>query len=188
MTGPRCEQLSPAVLADYAAGDVTEREALSIEEHLFACADCGGRAADLDALVHGVQDAMRSAEVGGFTTDEILNRLARDGVRVRSFTLVPGAVVPCAVWEGDELMALRLRADMGDARELTVSQRVGGTEVVRASGQPAGARGEVIFAQPAAWVRQLPEVEVEVVLAVRDGDEEHTVGTYTLVHGGSLHR
>jgi hypothetical protein len=130
-----------------------------------------------------------SAAVSGFVTDEVLNRLARDGVRVRTFALSPGSVVPCAVWEGDELMALRLRADFGAAREVTLSQRVGGTEVVRATGHVAAASpGEIIYAQPAAWVRQLPVVEVEVLLTAHEAGADRLIGSYTLVHGGSLQR
>jgi anti-sigma factor RsiW len=107
MTSPRCERFTLADLTDYAAGELAEAEAAAIEDHLFSCADCAGRAAELDALVRAIQPAMRSAEVGGFVTDAVLNQLARDGVRVRTYALSPGAVVPCAVWDDDELLALR---------------------------------------------------------------------------------
>ena len=109
MTAPGCERIALADLTDYAAGELPETEAAAIEEHLFSCADCGARAAELDALVRAIPPAVRSAEVGGFVTDAVLNRLAREGVRVRTYALSPGAVVPCAVWDDDELMALRLR-------------------------------------------------------------------------------
>ena len=110
-------------------------------------------------------------------TDAVLNRLARDGVRVRSYALSPGAVVPCAVvWDDDELMTLRLRADFGGASEFTLSQRVAGTEVVRVTGQvAASSQDELIFALPAAWVRQFPVVEVDLLLTAHEGDEERTV-------------
>jgi anti-sigma factor RsiW len=189
VTTSGCERLALADLADYAAGELSDAESAVIEEHLFSCADCGARAATFDALVRAIPPAVGSAEVGGFVTDAILNRLARDGVRVRSFALSPGAVVPCAVWDDDELMALRLRADFGGSSEFTLSQRVAGTEVVRATGQiAAGSHGEIIYAMSAAWVRQLPVVDVEVVLTAHDGADERPIGSYTLVHGGSLHR
>ena len=122
-------------------------------------------------------------------TDAVLNRLAREGVRVRTYALSPDAVVPCAVWDGDELMALRLRADFGGASEFTLSQRVAGTEVSRTTGQvAASAHGEIIYALPAASVRQLPVVEVEMLLTAHEGSEERLIGSYTLVHGGSLQR
>ena len=189
MKAPGCERITYADLADYAAGELPAAETAAVEDHLFSCADCGARAAEFDALVRAIRPAVRSAEVGGFVTDAVLNRLAREGVRVRTYALSPGAVVPCAVWEDDELMALRLRGDFRGASEFTLSQRVAGTEVSRATGQvAASSQGEIIYVEPAAWVRQLPVVQVEVLLTAREGGEERSIGSYTLVHGGLLHR
>lgn len=189
MTASRCERIGLADLTDYAAGELSEAEGAALEDHLFACADCGARAAEFEALARTIRPAVQSAEIGGFVTDAVLNRLARDGVRVRSFTLAPNAVVPCAVWEDDQLLVLRLRADFGDASEFTLTQRVAGAEVVRATGQVAArAHGEVLYATPAAWVRQLPVVEVDVVLSAHHEGEERPIGSYTLMHGGSLQR
>jgi anti-sigma factor RsiW len=189
MKAPGCERIAITGLTDYAAGELPEAEAAVIEEHLFSCADCGARAAEFEALVRAIRPAVRSAEVGGFVTDAVLNRLAREGVRVRTFALSPGAVVPCAVWDDDEVMALRLRGDVGGASEVTLSQRVAGTEVIRATGQVAASpQGEIIYAMSAAWVRQLPVVEVDVLLIAHEGGEERPIGSYTLVHGGSLQR
>lgn len=189
MTAPGCERISLAELNDYMAGDVSAPAAAALEEHLFACSACAARAAELDALLRGVKAAVRSGEVDGFITDAILNRLSRDGVRVRSFTLSPGAVVPCAVWAGDELMALRLRGDFGAAREVTLVQRRAGAELARTTTalEPC-ARGEVIFATPASQVRQLPEVELELELTSTVNGEERVVGRYTLAHGGAFER
>jgi anti-sigma factor RsiW len=189
MKTPGCERIALADLTDYAAGELPEAEAAAIEEHLFSCADCGARAAEFDALVRAIGPAVRSAEVGGFVTDAVLNRLAREGVHVRSYALSPGAVVPCAVWDDDELMALRLRGDFGDVSEVTLSQRVAGAEVIRATGQvTASSHGEIIYALPASWVRQLPAVEVDVLLTGHEGGEERPISSYTLIHEGSLNR
>ena len=189
MTAPGCDRVALADLTDYAAGELSAIEAAAIEEHLFSCADCAGRAAELDALVRAIPHAVRSAEVGGFVTDDVLNRLARDGVRVRTFVLSPGAVVPCAVWEDDEVMALRLRANFGGASEVTMSQRIAGDEVLRSTGHvPAASPGEMIFTLSAAWVRQLAVVNVEILLTAHEQGEERAIGCYTLVHGGALQR
>jgi hypothetical protein len=189
MNAPGCERIAFADLTDYAAGELPEVEAAAIEEHLFSCADCGARAAEFDALVRAIPPAVRSAEVGGFVTDAVLNRLAREGVRMRTYALSPGAIVPCAVWDDDELMVLRLRGNLGDASEFTLSQRVGGTEVSRATGQvAASSHGEIIYVEPAAALHPLPVVEVEILLTAHEGGEERPIGSYTLVHGGLLHR
>jgi anti-sigma factor RsiW len=189
MNSPECERVTLADLTDYTAGELTASEAASIEDHLFSCADCAARATELDSLVRAITPAFQSAEVGGFVTDVVLNRLARTGVRVRTYSLSPGASVPCAVWDGDELMALRLHGDFGGASEFTLSQRVAGTEVSRVTGQMAvSPQGEITFAVPASRVRQLPVVNVEVLLTAHEGGTERTVGSYTLVHDGSLRR
>jgi hypothetical protein len=189
VTNPRCDQITLADLTDYAAGESSGAAAVAIEEHLFSCTACAARAAELDALVRAIPGAARSADIGGFVTDDLLNRLARDGVRVRTFVLAPGAIVPCAVWDDDELMVLRMRADFGGASEVTMSQRVAGNEVLRSTAPvPLRSPGELIYTLSAAWVRQLPVVDVEVLLTTHEQEEERTVGSYTLVHGGSLHR
>jgi len=188
MKAPGCERIALADLTDYAAGELSDAEAAATEEHLFTCAGCGARAAEFDALVRAIGAAVRSAQVGGFVTDAVLNRLSREGVRVRSFALSPGASVACAVWAGDELMALRLRGDFGGAGEITLSQRMAGTEVMRATSEVAAGDSEVIYAIPAAWVRELPVAEIEVLLTGRDAGEERPIGSYTLVHEGSLDR
>jgi len=189
MTVPACAQVAFPTLADYAAGDLPAQEAATVEDHVFTCPWCAARVAELEQLVRGIGDAIRAAGIGGFVTDAILNRLARDGVRIRMFALTPGAIVPCAVWDEDEMMALRLRAEFGSASEFTLTQHVGDTEVVRATTHvDAAGLGELVFATPASWIRQLPEVEVALVLTAREGDEQREVGRYTLVHGGSLRR
>ncbi len=189
MNSPGCERIALDALTDYAAGEMPESEAVAIEEHLFSCSDCGARAAGVDAVVRAIRPAVRSGQVGGFITDAVLNQLSRDGVRVRTFALSPGAFVPCAVWDDDELMALRLRGDFSGVSEFTLSQRVAGAEVIRATGQvAAGSQGEIIYATPAEWVRQLPVVHVELLLTAHEGGQARPIGNYTLVHGGLLHR
>jgi anti-sigma factor RsiW len=186
MTSPACARTTFEELTSYAAGELSAVDASSLEDHLFSCAGCAARAAEIDALVRAIRTAFRSSEVGGFVTDEILNRLAREGARVRTFVLSPGAVVPCAVWEGDELMVLRLRGDVGDATEVALSQRVGGREISRATSEAGGWQDEVVFATPASWIRDLPIVDIELRLTALSGGEERAVGSYTLAHGGLL--
>ena len=188
MSAPICERIGLADLTDYAARDLTDAEAAAVEEHLFSCPACAERAAEFDTLVRAIPPAVRSADVAGFVTDAVLNQLSREGVRMRTFALSPDAIVPCAVWEHDEVMVLRLRADFSGAAEVTFSQRVGGKEMIRATSQVAAMQGEIIYALPAALVRQLPVVEVDLVLTAHEHGAERPLATYTLLHGGSLHR
>ncbi|MGE3277533.1 MAG: anti-sigma factor [Vicinamibacterales bacterium] len=189
MTDPVCTRIALTRLTDYATGDLLEGEAAQVEEHLFSCPACAARAAELDGLVRGIGAALRTSSVSGFVTDEILNRMSRDGLRLRTYVLSPGTVVPCAVWDDDDLMVTRLRGKFGEASEVTLSQRIGGSEVGRMTSEVLAAQpGEVIFVAPAAAVRDLPEVEVELVLTGRRDGEEWPIGRYTLAHGGTRRR
>jgi hypothetical protein len=189
MSTPPCEQITRATLLDYAVGELPEADAAVLEDHLFTCDDCGARAAELEPLLRAIRAAVRSSEVGGIVTDDVLNRLASDGVRLRTFTLSPGAHVPCAVWDGDELMSIRLRGDFGDGNEFTLRRRIGGNEISRADFQlKPGHQGEIISIVSAARIRQLPVVDIELVLTARQDGHERLIGTYTLQHQGSHQR
>jgi hypothetical protein len=69
-------------------------------------------------------------------------------------------------------------------------QRVaGGDELIFATGQvSASPHGEIIYVLPAALIRQLPEVQVDVRLTATGEGKERPIGSYTLVHEGSLRR
>ncbi len=185
---PVCERVTWADIADYAAGGLAAPDAGALEEHLFTCGDCGARAAEFERLVRALGSAVRSGAVGGLVTDTVLNRLAREGVRLRTFALSPGDAVPCAVWDDDEVLALRLRADLADVREVTVSQHVAGREVIRVTGTVSGRGDEVIVATPAAVIRELPVVDVEIRLLAGDDETRPPLASYTLQHGGALRR
>jgi hypothetical protein len=49
-------------------------------------------------------------------------------------------------------------------------------------------RGEVTYVESAARIRELPAVDVEMVLTAHEGGEPRLVGSYTLRHGGPLTR
>ena len=66
-------------------------------------------------------------------TDAILNRLAADGVRVRTYTLEGTGIVPCAVWAGDDLVVARIRADLVDVDSVTIVTRQASGEEIAAS-------------------------------------------------------
>jgi DNA-directed RNA polymerase specialized sigma24 family protein len=113
----------------------------------------------------------------------LLNRLQRDGVHVRLFSLSPGETVPCAVFPGDDLVITVLRADLSGVDAVTLSVR--GPEA-RRSVRPTRCLcpvwdGEVLWAWPAALVRQMPSMRLQITLASA-GDTGTEVATYALDH------
>ena len=92
-----------------------------VEEHLFACGDCSARLDQMAALGAGLATLVRQGRVSGIVSRAILNRLQRDGVRVRMFWLAPGETVPCAVFPGDDVIVTALRADFSGVDTVTLS-------------------------------------------------------------------
>ena len=144
---PGCQAPIPdGTLLDYwardlADGDETDR----VEEHLFACGDCSARLHRLAALGPGLATLVRQGRVSGIVSRALLNRMQRDGIHVRMYSLVPGETVPCAVFPGDDLVVTALRADFSGVDAVTLSVTGPGDSpfgrVRRRAGVRAGRRG-----------------------------------------------
>ena len=95
MTGERCSRGHAfSELVDYWAGDGDRDQAERIEEQIFECADCGGQLADIAAMGRALSEVVRAGRFHSVLTEALLNRLSRDGMRIRMYTLEPGAVIP----------------------------------------------------------------------------------------------
>ncbi len=185
---PRCQAPIPdGTLLDYwardlADGDETDR----VEEHLFACGDCSARLHRLAALGPGLATLVRQGRVSGIVSRALLNRMQRDGIHVRMYSLVPGETVPCAVFPGDDLVVAALRADFSGVDAVTLS-------VTGLEDSPSGEiddvpvsrpDGEVLWATPAAVVRQMPSTRLQLTLASA-GATRAELGRYVLDHSAA---
>ena len=180
--------VSSADIFEYWAGELDSRDEERIENHVFTCARCAAALAEGEALAGGLRSLVRSGTFHSLVSESVLNRLARDGARVRTFSVHPGDVVPCAVWEDDEVIVTRLRGDFSGVENVSVVATLGsGKELSRSDGiavRPG--QEELIEATSAEWIRQLPATTVRFrVTTTRDGKEQ-LLGEYTLTHAGSL--
>ena len=141
------EHLSAADVTEYWSPDMAADEVGRVEAHVFACADCATRLEAARTLIDGVRDAVRRGRFQAVITEAVLNRLARDGTRMRMFALDPGAVVPCAVWSGDQLIVSRLRADFTGLECVSIVLHVGGKDVDRVADVPVCRAGAGCGAQ-----------------------------------------
>ncbi len=179
-----------AEMVDYWANDLSPSDEARIEDHAFACAACARELAVVDALGGGIADVARSGRLNSVVTDALLNRLAADGVGIRSYTLEGEAVVPCAVWAGDDLVVARIRADFADVHAVTiVTRQASGGEIGRLSDVAVrtGQR-EILNAFSAAHLRTLPTTRVQITVTTQAGDGERTLAEYTLEHAGAFER
>jgi len=186
---PRCQAPIPdATLLDYWARDLADSDETDrVEEHLFACGDCSARLDGLAAVGSGLATLVRQGRVSGIVSRALLNRMQRNGIHVRMYSLVPGDTVPCAVFPGDDLVVAALRADFSGVDAVTLS--VTGPED-SPNGEindvpVSGPDGEVLWATPAAVVRQMPSMRLQLTLASA-GATRAELGTYVLDHSASI--
>jgi hypothetical protein len=178
-------------LAEYWTADVAGEEAARLEEHVFACAACARLLAEAERLREGVGRLARTGGVRAFVTDDLLNRLARDGVRVRTYAVDPGGSVLCAVWADDEVVVARLRADFTGVAAVDAEMRFDSGERwdgVSDVPVPEGAR-ELLLALPADLVRGAPRSPMRLTLQPSAGSPDRGVlAEYVFDHQGAHER
>lgn len=168
---------------DLAAGDETDR----VEEHLFACGDCSARLHDMASLGTGLAALARQGRVAGIVSRTLLNRMQRDGVHVRLYSVASGETVPCTVFPGDDLVVAALRADFSSADTVTLSVIGPGDSPIAEVGDVPVSRleSELLWALPAAVARQMPSMQLRLTLA-SIGATRAVLGTYVLDHSASM--
>ena len=126
---------------------------------------------------------MRQGRVSGIVSRALLNRMQRDGIHVRLYSLSPGERVPCAVFPGDDLMVLALRADLSGSESVTISLTdVDDVVVGEAADAPVGrGDGEILWAVPGDMVRRMPSSRLRVKLSSSAPDPT-VLAEYELEH------
>ena len=182
MTAVCASPIADERLIDYWAGDLPAADSAAVEEHLFACADCSARLEAMAALAGGVAALARQGRISGIISRALLNKLQRDGVRVRQFTLDPGEIVPCAAYPGDDVVVTSLQANLTGVH--AVSLRVtgpgdtlfGAIDDIPVSPTATG----VLWATPGVFVRSMPSTQLRLTLRSADA----VLGEYVLEHTG----
>jgi hypothetical protein len=184
MTPPCAVPIDDDRLIDYWTRELPPSDAAALEEHLFSCAECGARLEAMASMAGGLAALARQGRISGVISKAILNRLQRDGVRVRQYTLDPGETVPCAAFPEDDVVVTSLRANLAGVR--AVSLRVTGAGDV-----PIGAIDDipvsntasgVLWVTPGAVVRSMPSQRLHLTL--RSSDDAGVLGEYVLDHTG----
>ena len=191
MTHDHCSRgASVADLIDYWIGDLDEAGVERVETHLFECAECAQRLADIATMATAVVEAVRGARIQSVISDAILNKLSRDGVRIRTYAPESGTFIPCAIWPEDDLIVSRLRGDFSGYDELTLVLKADdGPELSRSVDIPliSGTR-EILTATSASRLRQLPSMRLRMIVSGKRGHTEQVIGEYGLEHGGAISR
>jgi len=187
---PCAEGQSSAELLDYWLGDLQQHSAEVVEAHVFACAECAARLADISELATGIADAVRGSRIHSVITHAVLNTLSRDGLHIRTYTPEAGRVMPCAVWPEDDLIVTQLKGDFTGYDELTlVLEADAFGELNREPDIPLISGGhEILTAVSAAQLRQLPSMRMRIIVSGKRGGREEVVAEYGLEHAGAVGR
>ena len=173
------------MLVDYWAGDLEAGALETVEAHLMACDTCTARGTSLAQLAQEVRRVVQSGRVAGGVTRELLERLERDGLRVRRHRVAAGGSVACTAGPDDDLVAMSLGGDFhpGERVDLVRVNEPPGPFPPRLVDVPVDrASGEVSFAQPAEVIRRLPaHVAILRLYGISEAGER-VIGEYTLRH------
>jgi hypothetical protein len=189
MTGDRsCPSF--AELAEYWTADISSVEAERIETHVFECARCARLLAEAEHLRSGLAALAKSGGFQAFVTDGLLNRLARDGVRVRQYSLDPGETIRCSAWSEDEVLVARLRGNFTGVAAVDAEMRLPtGEPWGRSTDVPVreGAT-ELVLALPATRVRSAPEGPMRLTLRASGSPDGSILAEYVFDHEGAHER
>jgi hypothetical protein len=177
--------IDATVLADYWIAALTQAEETSIEEHLFYCDDCGAKLREMIALSNGVRNVTRSGNLLTVVSDQFLNRIAKQGLRIREYAPPRGGSVQCTVSTEDDFLIGRLTADLSAAKrvDLCICDRQG-AERFRLPDIPFRPEsGGVAFQQPIEYAKAASsETMIARLVTFDDAGVERLLGEYTFIH------
>lgn len=177
--------IDAAVLADYWLAALTGPEEEAVEEHLFACDECGARLSEVIALGDGIRNVARQGNLLMIVSDAFLKRAAEAGLRIREYAPPRGGSVQCTVSTEDDLLVGRLSADLSATKrlDLCICDR-GGVEQFRLRDIPFRPEsGKVTFQQPMNYAKAAPsETMIARLVSFGEADTEHQLGEYTFIH------
>ena len=183
MTPPCHAPVSDDDLLEYWTDALEGADVERIEDHLFSCGDCAARLEAMVSLGDGLRTLVQQGRVSGIVSRSLLNRMQRDGVKVRQYSLSPGERVPCAAFPDDDLLVIALRANFAGAGNVTLSITGQDDELIsRISDVPVSpADSEILWGAPGEIIRRMPSTRVHMSL-VSGAPGGETIAEYELDH------
>ncbi len=169
-------------LAMLALGELPEAQATEVEEHVLACDTC---ASLLESLVELGEVLPRVVRAGGgsmLAGRGLVELLDRERLVTRRYTVAAGAQVACTVDARDVYTAVHLAVDTTGVRRIDILYE-SPTARYRLEDVPFEPDDrELVFVQPADYLRTLPTERKSIRLVAVDDAGERLLGEYTLNH------
>jgi len=190
MTNVRTTCPSFTELADYWTSDIPDAEIERIETHVFECAGCAQLLADAEQLTAAIRGIAQDGHFQAFVTDGLLNQLARDDVRVRTYALDPGETIRCSAWADDEVLVARLRGNFSGVTAVDAEMRLDSGEQFGHSVDVPVREGttELVLALPATMVRSVPVGLMRLTLRASGAPGTNVIAEYLFDHEGAHER
>jgi hypothetical protein len=151
-----------------------------VEEHLLSCGECSSRGAAAHGLAEGVGQLVSEGGLPLAVLPTLIERLRREGRRIREYRVRPGGGVQCAMGPEDDVVLARLVADLRDVVRVDLVSRVDDGPEERLTDLPFdAATGEVVFAPPADVLRARPAHVGRWRLLAIGARGERLLGEYT---------
>jgi hypothetical protein len=183
VSGACARPIADQTLLDWWTGDLASGDGHRVEEHLLSCRECSARAAAVHELTDGIGSLVREGAVPVAVFPAVVDRLHREGRRIREYRVAPGDAVQCTVGPEDDVVLTRLVADLREVARVDLVSRLDDGPEQRLTDIPFdAATGEVVFAPPADVLRARPaSVERFRLLAVGP-QGERLLGEYAFDH------
>lgn len=175
--------LEDPVLIEWWTGELHGPERRFVEEHLLGCDSCSARARVLSFLAEGVASLVRTGRIQTVVTAEVVERMRREGRKVREYRVNAGGGVQCTVAPDDDFLVARLQASLEPGDRLDLLSRIDDGPELRIPDLPciAGA-SEVIVAEPVDEIGARPAHVERLRLVAVGAKGERLVGEYTFNH------
>jgi hypothetical protein len=177
----KCQRsIRPDELARLWLGDLDEREATTLEEHVFECTACHEVLHGLAAIGSGVRVAMMFDRLPPLPTPEQLAELRASGMRLVVLNLAPGDVATRPMDLDVDGIVYLIHAPLSDVAEvdLEICSPSGERFLLVPSVRFDRTKGEVVL----ACGRHTAEVAPESLIRLIDGKEKNLLAEYRLVH------
>jgi len=188
VSGGCATPVTEEVFLDWWTGELGPAERKKVEKHLLACGECAARLQVAGAVADGVRALVREGRVPTVLSPAVVDRLRREGRRIREYRVAGGGSVQCTVAPDDDVLVTRLQlppagAPRAGARRVDLVSCLDEGKEHRINDLPLDpAASELVLAPSMDFVRSLPAcVFVYRLIEVRP-EGERQLGEYTFHH------
>jgi hypothetical protein len=154
-----------------------------VEEHMLGCNPCNARLGVLQRMADGIATLLREGELTAVVAPAVLDRLRREGRRIREYAVPAGGGVQCTVGPDDDLLLARLGVELRGVSRLDLVSRIDDGPEHRLSDLPFDpASSELLLLPPVALIRERPSHLQTFELRAVAAQGETVIGRYAFHH------